>query len=97
MRNLSGVWVRGSTNHKTNNIVDRATSDQHATSMASKRATSVKIQSKPVESYAPIACPLLVMNDREQRKMKHRFEICYMMQVFLKNIFTCSTISDYLV
>ena len=79
MRNFSSIWVSGSTNHKTSNIVDHATSDQHTASLAHQQATSAKTEGKPVESYAPIAHSLLVMDGRERRRMKQRFEICYMM------------------
>ena len=29
MRNYTDIWVSGSTNHKTSNIADHASSDQH--------------------------------------------------------------------
>ena len=75
MRNFSRVWVSGSTYHKTSNIVDHATSDQHSASTARQRVTSAKAQGKPVESYAPIARLLLVMDGRERRRKKQRFAI----------------------
>ena len=79
MRNFSGVWVSGSTNHKSSNIVDHGKSEQHTTCMAHMRADSARIQNKPVESYAPIARSLLVLDDREKEKIKRKFEICYVL------------------
>ena len=61
MRNL-GEWLCQSLNEQHRG---HATCNQHAASMTHQQATSVKMQGKPVESYAPIACSLLVMDDRE--------------------------------
>ena len=33
LRNFSSVWINGSYNHRTNNIVDHAQSEQHKVSM----------------------------------------------------------------
>ena len=38
MRNFSGVWVSGSTNHKSSNIVDHGKSEQHTACMAGAHA-----------------------------------------------------------
>ena len=62
--------------------------------MVRQRATRAETQGKHFESYAPIAHSLLVMDEREQRRMKHRFEICYMMaresMVFMKYPSLCA-------
>jgi len=34
LKNFSRAWIEGSTNHKTSNIVDHATSEQHKAAMA---------------------------------------------------------------
>lgn len=78
-RNFSAAWVTGSTNHRTSNILDHAKSEQHAASMAYMQAHRAKAQGKPVESYAPVARSLLVLDDREKRKMARKFEICYVL------------------
>ena len=79
MRNFLGMWVSGSMNHKSTNIVDHGKSEQHTACMAHMRADSARIQNKPVESYAPIARSLLVLDDREKEKIKRKFEICYVL------------------
>ena len=63
----SPVWVNGSANQKTSNIVDHAKSDQHAASLSYQRKDIAKATNQPVESYAPIA----------KVRMMHKFEICY--------------------
>ena len=79
MRNFSAAWVTGSTNHRASNILDHAKSEQHTASMAYMRANHAKAQGKPVETYAPIARSLLVLDDSEKRKMTRKFEICYVL------------------
>ena len=55
MRNYSPVWVNGSANQKTSNIIDHAKSDQHAASLSYQRKAIAKATNQPVEGYAPIA------------------------------------------
>ena len=78
-RNFSAVWVTGSTNHKSSNIVDHSKSEQHTACMAYMCTDSAKAQNEPVESYAPITCSLLRMEVSEKEKMKRKFEICYVL------------------
>ena len=40
MRNYSGAWISGSTNHKTSNVIDHSKSNQHIFSMARFEADS---------------------------------------------------------
>ena len=79
MRNFAGVWVSGSTNHKSSNILDHGKSEQYAACMAHMRGDSARVQHRPVESYAPIARALLVLDDQEKERMKRKFEICYIL------------------
>ena len=79
MRNFSAAWVTGSTNHRASNILDHAKSEQHTASMAYMRANHAKAQGKPVETHAPTAHSLLVLDDSEKRKMTRKFEICYVL------------------
>ena len=71
-----GDWVY---NHRASNILDHAKSEQHTASMAYMRANHAKAQGKPVETYAPIARSLLVLDDSEKRKMTRTFDICYVL------------------
>ena len=78
-RNFSAIWVTGSTNHKSSNIVDHSKSEQHIACMAYIYTDSATAQDEPVESYAPIARSLLRMDDSEKEKLKRKFEICYIL------------------
>lgn len=79
MRNYSGTWVAGSINHKTSNIIDHARSDQHSSSVARFEADSAKAQGKPLETYAPIVRSMMTLDEREQNRMRRKFEICYVL------------------
>ena len=54
-----------------------AKSDQHAASLSYQRKAIAKATNQPVESYAPIARCLLVMDATQKVRMMHKFEICY--------------------
>ena len=38
MKNFSKAWIAGSSNHKTSNVIDHATSEQHRAATARKQA-----------------------------------------------------------
>ena len=48
MRNYSGAWISGSTNHKTSNVINHSKSDKHTFSMARSEADRAKAQGKSV-------------------------------------------------
>lgn len=79
MRNYSAAWVNGSSNHKTSNILDHAKSEQHATAMLQERRAIAKASNQPIQTYAPIARSLLVMDAGQLANMKHKFEISYVL------------------
>ena len=55
MKNFSIAWIKGSTNQKTSNVMDHATSEQHTTAMARMQADNAKASKVPLAHYAPIA------------------------------------------
>ena len=79
MRNYSGAWISGSTNHRTSNVIDHSKSDQHTFSMARFEADRAKAQGKCLQTYAPIARALLTLDAKELERMKRKFEICYVL------------------
>ena len=79
MKNFSKVWITGSSNQKTSNSFDHATSKQHRAAMVRVRADAARASNQPVTSYAPIARSLLVMDEAVQRRMKTKFDICFVM------------------
>ena len=73
MKNFSHVWIVGSTHHKTSNVLDHFTSEQHKAAMILTR----KASNKSVTSYSPIAKALLVMDEAMLECMKKKFDISY--------------------
>ena len=79
MKNFSGAWIAGSSNHKTSNIVDHATSEQHKAAMICVRAEAAKTANQPVTTYSPIAHSLLTLDEVAKDRLKKKFDICYVM------------------
>lgn len=75
MKNYSSSWVKGTTNHKTSNVTDHATSDQHKAAMIHVK----KASNQPLKTYSPIACSLLTMDETTQKRMKRKFDINFVM------------------
>ena len=78
-RNFSAVWVTGSANHRSSNIVDHSKSEQYTACMEFMHIDSTKARNEPIESYTPIASSMLRMEDSEKEKMKQKLEICYVL------------------
>ena len=79
MRNYTGVWVAGSTNHKTSNIVDQATNDQHLTSMQHFDSDRKKARGTSLEDYSPLVQSMTWLFDSEKARLKNIFDFCYML------------------
>ena len=79
MCNFSPAWLAGSTNHKTSNVLDHAKSEQHVASMARLQEQHARARDLPTSSYAPIVRSLMVLDQREKKRMQHKFEICYVL------------------
>lgn len=73
------MWITGSSNQKTSNIVDHTTSEQHHTAMVRVHADMARTSNRPLTTYSPNACSLLVMYEAVQRRMKRMFDIGYVM------------------
>jgi len=78
LKNFSRAWIDGSTNHKTSNIVDHVTSDQHKAAMARLTEEWARSAKLPVTSYAPIASSLQsTLDPTVKEKVKKKFDITY--------------------
>ena len=74
---MNMAWISGSTNQKTSNVIDHATSEQHRSAMSRMLAEAAKALSLPITSYSPIACSLLVMDNTTRDSTRKKFDICY--------------------
>ena len=79
MQNFSSTWISGSTNLRTSNMFDHASSEQHKAAMQRLRVNNAKVSNQSIVTYAPIAKSLLNMEASVKAKMKYKFDICYLM------------------
>ena len=79
MKNFSNVWITGSSNYKSSNVLDHGHSEQHKAAMVRLHAEQATAANAPVTTYAPIAQSLLTMDKTVQDKMKKKFYICFVM------------------
>ena len=79
MKNYSSVWVNGSDNHRTSNVLDHATSEQHKNAMRRLRTAQAKARNEPVVQYAPIARSLSMLSEVDQTRMRRKFDVCFVM------------------
>ena len=79
-KNFSTAWIHGSSNHKTSNIIDHATSEQHKSAMTLFRRDQAKSRNEPITAYSPIARGLLssAMDPVIRERMKKKFEISFL-------------------
>ena len=78
-KNYSHARVSGSTNQRTSNILDHANCDQHKAAMSYLRAAQAKASNQPITSYSPIARALTMLDESERKRMRQKFDVCYMM------------------
>ena len=80
-RNFSRAWIEGSVNHKTSNIIDHATSDQHKSAMTIHHRDQARDRNEPITSYSPIARGLLspAMDPVVRERVKKKFEISFVL------------------
>ena len=72
MKNYSSAWITGSTNQRMSNLLDHVASDQHKAAMACLQTTEVKVNNKPITSYAPITQRLLSLRESDRSIMRKK-------------------------
>ena len=74
------MWIQGSSNHKTSNVLDHASSQQHLAAMVLFRkdqAHSSCVVNPIVTS--PIVSSMTKLDAVTRERMKRKFDICYSM------------------
>ena len=79
LRNFSSVWINGSYNHRTNNIVDHAQGEQHKASMDHMITAVAKAKSIPIVFYSRLVRSLMTLNSQEKARLMKKFDICYVL------------------
>ena len=75
VRTFSRVWIAGSNNHKTRNIIDHANSEQHHAAMIQ----AAKASHQPITSYSHLAHSFTTMEATTEGRMRRKFDICYVL------------------
>ena len=78
MKNFSSAWIKGSTNQKTSNVVDHATSEQHTIAMTWMQVDNAKASKVPHAHYAPIAKCFSKMDTATYTGWRN-FDVCYLL------------------
>ena len=71
------MWINGSSNHKTSNLLDHASSKQHLTAMALFKKDQAG--NKSLATGSPIARCLMNIDERTRKRMNKMFDLCYVM------------------
>ena len=81
LKNFSRAWIDGSSNHKTSNITDHASSEPHKAAMVYFRRDQARSRNEPVTSYSPIARSLLSssMDPAVRERIKKKFDISFVL------------------
>lgn len=72
---FSRVWITGSNNHKTSNIIDHAKNKQHHAAMIQ----AAKASHQPITSYSPLARSFMTMEATLEERVSRKFDNCYVL------------------
>ena len=72
-------WIVGSTNQRTNNLIDHATSDAHKAVMAMLKVKRSRVRSQSAATSTMIRRFLSSMDDETRERMAKKFIVCFMM------------------
>ena len=81
-KNFSQAWTKGSSDHKTSNIVNHTDSEPHTTAMMYFCRDQAKSRNEAITSYSPIACSLLSptpMDPDVKERVKRKIDISYVL------------------
>ena len=73
-RNFSRVWIEGSTNHRTSNVVDHVTSCQHSAAMNLAKIDQAKDSGKPLMTVVPIVRLLMKLDAQSWERLRRKFD-----------------------
>ena len=79
MKYFSKVWITGSSNQKTSNIFDHATSEQHRAVMVRVRADADTASNQAVSSYSPLTRSLLVTDETVTHFLSEYFHYAHVL------------------
>jgi len=75
-KNFSKMWINGSGNHRTSNVIDHATSSQHKAAMKFDQA---KKSQQLLAAAAPIVGSLMKLDALSHERLCRKFDISFVM------------------
>ena len=78
-KNFSKVWINGSGNHRTSNVIDHATSSQHKAAMECLKFNQAKKFQQPLAAVAPIVGSLMKLDAGARQRLRRKFDISFVM------------------
>lgn len=78
-KNFRKDWIEGSTNQRTSNLIDHATSDVHKAAMAKMRMANSRASGESAATSTTIGRFLSSMDDETRSRMAKKFDVCYTM------------------
>ena len=79
LKNFRRDWIDGSTNQRTSNLMDHATSDVHKASMAKLKVERSRAMGESAATSSTIGRLLSSMDDETRGRMAKKFDVCFVM------------------
>ena len=76
---LLQVWLDGSSNHRSSNLLDHASSHQHKAATSLLKRDLARSNRASITTFSPIARCLLNMDASTKERMMKKFDLCYVM------------------
>ena len=76
-KKFSSAWIQRKLNQRTNSLIDHANSNQHKAAMAYLKVDMAK--QRISHFLLPVSHSLMNMDATTRERMKHKFDICYVM------------------
>ena len=81
LKNFRRDWIVGSTNQRTSNLIDHATSDAHKAVMAMLKVERSRVRGESAAMSTMIRHFLSSMDDEMRERMAKKFNVCFMLLV----------------
>ena len=94
LKNFRRDWIAGSTNQRTSNLINHATSDAHKVAMAKLKLECSRASGESAATSTTIRRLLSSMDDETRERMARKFDVCYMEDVE-SNTLTLSAWDDW--
>ena len=78
-KNFSRVWINGSGNHRTSNVIDHATSSQHKAAMKCLKFDQARKSQQPLAAVAPIVGSMMKLDTVSRERLCRKFDISFVM------------------